>query len=148
MYSKWSVSLRKPDIYWHWICDHAEILFQIPKPEKSTIRGFLKIDHSSSTARIVSEQNKFSKKVTHNRDWTLWLWYLFFLLHCLKDWDFNIFMLCSFQLNHLKSKSPLMHKRKWSYPQINTCQDSSVWKAWDFNSRITKVLLSQVQSLL
>ena len=29
------------------------------------------IDHSGIDARIVLEQNKFSKKVTSNRDWTL-----------------------------------------------------------------------------
>ena len=63
MYSKWSVSARKLDIYWHWICKHAEILFQIPLPEKSTIWGLPKMDHSGSAARIVLEQNKFSKKL-------------------------------------------------------------------------------------
>ena len=29
---------------------------------------FPKIDHSSSAARIVLEQNKFNKEVTYNRD--------------------------------------------------------------------------------
>ena len=52
----------KLDIYWHGICEHAEILFQIPKPEKSTIQGFLKIDHSGSTPRIVLEQKKIQQK--------------------------------------------------------------------------------------
>ena len=33
-------------------------------------QGFPKIDHSGCTARIVLEQNEFSKKVTSNRDWT------------------------------------------------------------------------------
>ena len=31
-------------------------------------RGFPKIDHSGSAARIVLEQNKFSKNVISNRD--------------------------------------------------------------------------------
>ena len=35
---------------------------------KFTIEFFTKIDHSGSAARIVLEQNKFSKKVTSNRD--------------------------------------------------------------------------------
>ena len=34
------------------------------------IRVFPKIDLSGSSARIVLEQDKFSKKVTSNRDWT------------------------------------------------------------------------------
>ena len=33
-------------------------------------QGFSKIDHSGCAARIVLEQNEFSKKVTSNRDWT------------------------------------------------------------------------------
>ena len=31
---------------------------------------FSEIDHSDSSARIVSEQNKFSENITSNRDWT------------------------------------------------------------------------------
>ena len=33
-------------------------------------RAFPKIDHSGSAVRIVLEQNKLSKKVTSDRDWT------------------------------------------------------------------------------
>ena len=33
--------------------------------------NFPKVDHSGNVARIVLEQNKFSKKVSSNRDWTL-----------------------------------------------------------------------------
>ena len=37
----------------------------------TTIRGFLKIDHSDIDARVVLEQNRFSKKATPNRTRTL-----------------------------------------------------------------------------
>ena len=33
-------------------------------------RGFSEVDHSDSAARIVLEQNKFSKKVSSERNWT------------------------------------------------------------------------------
>ena len=45
-----------------------------------------------------------------------------------------------------KSKSQFMPRVK--YPSINTCQDSSVGKAWNCNRKANKVLGSQVQSLL
>ena len=125
-------------------------------------RGFPKIDHFGSAARIVLEQNKFSKRTTSNRYW-MWdprtLVALLLQSHAFSTMLIPvarksetltfIVMLYWFQLNPCKSKSQLMHKQKWSkYPSIKTCHHSSVGKAWDCNIRGTKALGSQVQSLL
>ena len=92
-------------------------------------RVFPKVDHSGNDARIVLEQNKFSKNVTSNRYCTLDLKIVVHTScatvsclancansHCLKDWDYNypyIVILYWFQLNPLYC------------PKVNWCTNKS-----------------------
>ena len=72
--------------------------------------------------------------------------------HCLKNWDFKapfIIMLFWFQLNPKLSPKVnwCTNKSRVKYLSINTCEDSSVGKAWDSNKRATKVLISQLMQI-
>ena len=116
----------------------------------SYIWGFPKVDHSGIDARIVLEQNKFSKiklPLTGLEPLALGLSLLLISClsclansHCLKDWEFNdpcIAMLYWFQLIPLiSSKSPKIN-RAWQWQGMGD-------KKW----AVQTVLGSRVQVLL
>ena len=100
-------------------------------------RGFPKVDHSDIDARIVLEQNKFSKQklaLIGNEPLTLGM---SFMLHfalvpchcarsyCMEDWDFNdpyVVVLYWFQLNSLSSSKT---KNQVGFNQ------SHFWNLWE-----------------
>ena len=110
---------------------------------------FPKADHSGNDARIVLRQNKFSKKVTSNRDWTLKLMMVVFLHSCLSNYA-NCQVLIEGSLTpplfvHLYLLERIQQKKTWYRVRIfkvSVFQEMGIdiagW-AWDLKYYIHRV---------